>query len=125
MDDALVTRLFEETTKALTEAPSVDIRELELPLARIKRIMKLEDEVQSQLDGRKNMMVSSEAPVVFAKACELFIREITTRAWTCTRAMWQQQIAAHMFYAQQGAGAAAPEGDDSRKRKAPDDAASD
>ena len=39
--------------------------------------------------------------------------------------MWQQQIAAHMFYAQQGAGAAAPEGDDSRKRKAPDDAASD
>ncbi|KAK7249008.1 histone-like transcription factor [Aureococcus anophagefferens] len=84
MDDALVTRLFEETTKALTEAPSVDIRELELPLARIKRIMKLEDEVQSQLDGRKNMMVSSEAPVVFAKACELFIREITTRAWTCT-----------------------------------------
>ena len=70
MDDALVTRLFEETTKALSEAPTVDIRELELPLARIKRIMKLEDEVQSQLDGRKNMMVSSEAPVVFAKACE-------------------------------------------------------
>ena len=86
MQDAQVARLFEETTRALEEAPKVDVRELELPLARIKRIMKLEDEVQSQLDGRKNMMVSSEAPVIFAKACELFVRELTTRAWTCTEA---------------------------------------
>ena len=72
MDDALVTRLFEETTKALTEAPSVDIRELELPLARIKRIMKSDEDVR---------MISAEAPVLFAKACEMFILELTLRSW--------------------------------------------
>ena len=97
MDDALVTRLFEETTKALSEAPSVDIRELELPLARIKRIMKLEDEVQSQLDGRKNMMVSSEAPVVFAKACELFILELTLRSWCYSEQSKRVHPASHMI----------------------------
>ena len=97
MDDALVTRLFEETTKALSEAPSVDVRELELPLARIKRIMKLEDEVQSQLDGRKNMMVSSEAPVVFAKACELFILELTLRSWCYSEQSKRVHPASHMI----------------------------
>ncbi|KAL9320862.1 hypothetical protein ACSQ67_012701 [Phaseolus vulgaris] len=43
-----------------------------LPLARIKRIMKADGDVK---------MVSAEAPVVFAKACEMFIMELTKRAW--------------------------------------------
>ncbi|KAK7332297.1 hypothetical protein VNO80_29047 [Phaseolus coccineus] len=46
-----------------------------LPLARIKRIMKADGEVR---------MVSAEAPVVFAKACEMFIMELTMRAWNNT-----------------------------------------
>lgn len=43
-----------------------------LPLARIKKIMKADDDVK---------MISAEAPVFFAKACELFIMELTMRAW--------------------------------------------
>ncbi|KAI9295083.1 histone-fold-containing protein [Neoconidiobolus thromboides FSU 785] len=43
-----------------------------LPLARIKKVMKSDREVK---------MISSEAPILFAKACEIFISEITIRAW--------------------------------------------
>ncbi|EUB60404.1 ADP-ribosylation factor-like protein 2 [Echinococcus granulosus] len=49
----------------------------DLPLARIKKIMKLDDDV-------KTMMISAEAPILFAKAAELFIRELTLRAWLHT-----------------------------------------
>jgi hypothetical protein len=42
----------------------------DLPLARIKRIMKSDEEVR---------MISAEAPVMFAKACEMFIVELTMR----------------------------------------------
>ncbi|TGZ70763.1 hypothetical protein CRM22_003018 [Opisthorchis felineus] len=49
----------------------------DLPLARIKKIMKLDDDI-------KTMMISAEAPILFAKAAELFIRELTLRAWIHT-----------------------------------------
>lgn len=60
-----------------------DIREMntqqfkshELPLARIKKIMKLDEEVT---------MISAEAPVLFAKAAEIFISELSLRAWIHT-----------------------------------------
>eukprot|EP00842_Homolaphlyctis_polyrhiza_P001140 jgi/Hompol1/2026/HPOL_005820-RA len=45
-----------------------------LPIARIKKVMKTDDEV-------KDMMISGEAPVVLQKACEIFILELTLRAW--------------------------------------------
>ncbi len=44
----------------------------DLPLARIKRIMKSDEDVR---------MISAEAPVLFAKACEMFILEMSVRAW--------------------------------------------
>eukprot|EP01006_Ploeotia_vitrea_P005420 TRINITY_DN117368_c0_g1_i1.p1 TRINITY_DN117368_c0_g1~~TRINITY_DN117368_c0_g1_i1.p1 ORF type:complete len:133 (+),score=9.99 TRINITY_DN117368_c0_g1_i1:30-428(+) len=44
----------------------------DLPLARIKRIMKSDEDVR---------MISAEAPVLFAKACEMFVLEISLRAW--------------------------------------------
>lgn len=44
----------------------------DLPLARIKRIMKSDEDVR---------MISAEAPVLFAKACEMFILELSIRAW--------------------------------------------
>eukprot|EP01017_Pseudomicrothorax_dubius_P013194 TRINITY_DN1571_c0_g2_i2.p1 TRINITY_DN1571_c0_g2~~TRINITY_DN1571_c0_g2_i2.p1 ORF type:complete len:240 (+),score=56.49 TRINITY_DN1571_c0_g2_i2:384-1103(+) len=47
----------------------------QLPLARIKKIMKSDEDVR---------MISAEAPVIFAKACELFIIELTYRAWIHT-----------------------------------------
>ena len=42
----------------------------DLPLARIKRIMKSDEDVK---------MISAEAPVLFAKACELFILDMGLR----------------------------------------------
>ncbi|XP_054808649.1 nuclear transcription factor Y subunit C-2-like [Prosopis cineraria] len=47
-----------------------------LPLARIKKIMKK--------SGDEVKMVSGEAPIAFAKACELFIEELTRRSWIVT-----------------------------------------
>jgi nuclear transcription factor Y gamma len=44
----------------------------DLPLARIKRIMKSDEDVR---------MISAEAPVLFAKACELFVLDLTVRSW--------------------------------------------
>ncbi|XP_061515216.1 nuclear transcription factor Y subunit gamma [Anopheles gambiae] len=46
-----------------------------LPLARIKKIMKLDEEVK---------MISSDAPLLFSKAIEIFIQELTLRAWLHT-----------------------------------------
>jgi len=54
-----------------------DFKTQELPLARIKKIMKLDDDV-------KSMMISAEAPVLFAKAAEMFITELSLRAWIHT-----------------------------------------
>lgn len=44
----------------------------QLPLARIKKIMRSDEDVK---------MISAEAPVLFSKACEMFILELTLRAW--------------------------------------------
>lgn len=51
-----------------------------LPLARIKKIMK-----KSGGGGSDDVkMISGEAPIVFSKACELFIQELTRRSWVLT-----------------------------------------
>lgn len=52
-----------------------DFRVQELPLARIKKIMKLDEDVK---------MISAEAPVLFAKAAQIFVTELTLRAWIHT-----------------------------------------
>uniref|UniRef100_A0A0D9WBC4 Transcription factor CBF/NF-Y/archaeal histone domain-containing protein n=1 Tax=Leersia perrieri TaxID=77586 RepID=A0A0D9WBC4_9ORYZ len=54
-----------------------------LPLARIKKIMK-RSAGENSGDGGGARMISGEAPVVFSKACELFIAELTRRAWAAT-----------------------------------------
>lgn len=54
---------------------AVEFRNHSFPLARIKKIMKSDEQVR---------MISAEAPVVFAKACEMFINELTLRAWNHT-----------------------------------------
>ena len=43
-----------------------------LPLARIKKIMKSDEDVR---------MISAEAPILFAKACEMFIAEMTIKGY--------------------------------------------
>ncbi|KAI3976587.1 hypothetical protein MKX01_008445 [Papaver californicum] len=52
-----------------------DFKQHNLPLARIKRIMKSDEDVK---------MISADAPVLFSKACELFILELTLRSWLNT-----------------------------------------
>ncbi|EIW67045.1 hypothetical protein TREMEDRAFT_45482 [Tremella mesenterica DSM 1558] len=54
------------------ERDEPDFRVYNLPLARIKKVMKSDEEVK---------MISAEVPVMFAKACEVFISELTGRAW--------------------------------------------
>ena len=44
-----------------------------LPLARIKKLMKFDNELK---------MISSETPILFSKVCEVFIQELTLRAWS-------------------------------------------
>lgn len=54
---------------------ATDFKNHSLPLARIKKIMKADEDVR---------MISAEAPVVFARACEMFILELTLRSWNHT-----------------------------------------
>ncbi|TKW41096.1 hypothetical protein SEVIR_1G291400v4 [Setaria viridis] len=54
---------------------TTDFKNHTLPLARIKKIMKADEDVR---------MISAEVPVVFAKACKVFILELTLRSWMHT-----------------------------------------
>lgn len=56
----------------LAEQFESDFKNHPLPLARIKKVMKSDQDVK---------MISAEAPILFSKACEIFISEITMRAW--------------------------------------------
>ncbi|KMZ65926.1 Nuclear transcription factor Y subunit C-2 [Zostera marina] len=49
-----------------------DFKTHSLPLARIKKIMKADEDVR---------MIAAEAPVVFSRACEMFILQLTLQAW--------------------------------------------
>eukprot|EP01096_Ripella_sp_DP13-Kostka_P004606 TRINITY_DN1695_c0_g1_i1.p1 TRINITY_DN1695_c0_g1~~TRINITY_DN1695_c0_g1_i1.p1 ORF type:complete len:216 (-),score=80.86 TRINITY_DN1695_c0_g1_i1:170-766(-) len=54
----------------------MDFKKPKLPFARIRKIMKADEEVR---------MISADAPVFFAKACELFILDLTIRAFLHTQ----------------------------------------
>ncbi|KAI5693531.1 hypothetical protein M8J75_000875 [Diaphorina citri] len=62
-------------TEEIRSIRQLDLKTQALPLARIKKIMKLDDGVK---------MISAEAPMLFSKAAELFIHELTIRAWIHT-----------------------------------------
>ncbi|XP_053208124.1 nuclear transcription factor Y subunit gamma-like [Panonychus citri] len=68
---------WQRVTEDIKNLANADFKNQELPLARIKKIMKLDDDV-------KVMMISAEAPVLFAKAAEIFITELSLRAWIHT-----------------------------------------
>ena len=59
-----------QVTKLETEEHDYKLHQL--PLARIKKVMKADPEVK---------MISAEAPILFAKGCDIFITELTMRAW--------------------------------------------
>ncbi|TFL06344.1 histone-fold-containing protein [Pterulicium gracile] len=54
------------------EQETPDYRHPPLPLARIKKVMKSDPEVK---------MIAADAPIIFCKACEIFISEVTARAF--------------------------------------------
>lgn len=51
-----------------------DFKTHELPLARIKKIMRLEDDIAEA--GAPRFMIAAEAPIIIAKACEIFVLEV-------------------------------------------------
>ncbi|WVY93051.1 hypothetical protein V8G54_032139 [Vigna mungo] len=65
-----VKTFWERQMKEIKE--SSDLKSHSLPLSRIKKIMKFDEDVK---------MVSSEATMLLGKACELFIMELTMRSW--------------------------------------------
>ncbi|CAA0839626.1 Nuclear transcription factor Y subunit C-2, partial [Striga hermonthica] len=69
-------KFWKEQMAEVYESPS-DVRGTHmLPLARIKKVMKSDEQVK---------MISADTPVVFAKACEMFIMELSMRAWMHTQ----------------------------------------
>ncbi|PNX85263.1 nuclear transcription factor Y subunit C-9-like protein [Trifolium pratense] len=51
---------------------TMDFKTHRIPLLRIKKIMKADEQVNK---------ISADAPILFAKACEMFIMELTIRSW--------------------------------------------
>jgi len=68
-------KFWPKANEEIRQMGSNGLKALDLPLARIKKIMKLDEDVK---------MISAEAPVLFAKATEIFIHELTMRAWIHT-----------------------------------------
>lgn len=52
-----------------------NVKSCKLPLARIKRLMKVEEDVK---------MVAAEVPALFSLVTEVFVQELSFRAWMCT-----------------------------------------
>jgi nuclear transcription factor Y gamma len=67
----ILTTYWQQTISHL-ENDNHDFKIHQLPLARIKKVMKADPEVK---------MISAEAPILFAKGCDIFITELTMRAW--------------------------------------------
>ncbi|EGE07267.1 CCAAT-binding factor complex subunit HapE [Trichophyton equinum CBS 127.97] len=67
----ILTTYWQHTINHL-ESDNHDYKIHQLPLARIKKVMKADPEVK---------MISAEAPILFAKGCDVFITELTMRAW--------------------------------------------
>ena len=67
----ILTTYWQQTINNL-ETETHDYKLHQLPLARIKKVMKADPDVK---------MISAEAPILFAKGCDIFITELTMRAW--------------------------------------------
>ncbi|GAA5974662.1 hypothetical protein JCM11641_007046 [Rhodosporidiobolus odoratus] len=65
--------LFWQHALNVAEHHEDDFKHQALPLARIKKVAKMDPEVQNQ-------MISSEVTILFEKACQIFIQELTARA---------------------------------------------
>ena len=66
---------FWHTSFRRASAERIRNRQIRLPLARIRRLMKVEEDVR---------MVAAEVPLLFALVSEVFVEELTLRAWIYT-----------------------------------------
>ncbi|CAF1250274.1 unnamed protein product [Adineta ricciae] len=71
----MLERFWSEVRSEIDSINITAFRASELQLARIKKIMKLDDDVK---------MISAEVPILFAKAAKIFIHELTLRSWLHT-----------------------------------------
>ncbi|BFZ60637.1 Transcriptional activator hap5 [Saitoella coloradoensis] len=67
----IVAQFWQQTVHNI-ETEDHDFKVHSLPIARIKKVMKTDEDVK---------MIAAEAPILFAKGCEVFIEELTMRAW--------------------------------------------
>ncbi len=58
-------------------------KEVKLPVARIKKIMKTDEDVR---------MISIEAPILFSKACELFVMDLAFKAYFYCKRRGEKQV---------------------------------
>ncbi|EEQ81990.1 hypothetical protein NCER_101385 [Vairimorpha ceranae BRL01] len=72
--DKKIEFFWQRTFKNATES-KLNLKDIILPLARIKRLMKVEEGVR---------MVASEVPIIFSLVAEKFVEELTLRAWINT-----------------------------------------
>ncbi|KAI8902751.1 histone-fold-containing protein [Globomyces pollinis-pini] len=77
MTKHIMKAFWDDKFKKVQETSTDGGKDLKLPLARIKKVMKTDEDV-------KPMMISAESPSLFAKACEIFIEELTLRTWIVT-----------------------------------------
>lgn len=71
--EAEVQKMWNEVILKEIEESNNDFKQLsELPIARIKKIVAADDDVR---------MVSAEVPIIFARACRMFIMEVSLRAY--------------------------------------------
>ncbi|KAG6331656.1 hypothetical protein ID866_7433 [Astraeus odoratus] len=86
-------RSFWQRQVDAAEEETPDYRHPPLPLARIKKVMKSDPDVKVGRTLRRPsaaadtcrsslvQMIAADAPILFCKACEIFIAEITARAF--------------------------------------------
>lgn len=65
---------WEQTFHNISTSSLASASEQPFPFARVKKVMKMDEEV-------RKMMIASDAPMLFVKAAEIFIMELTIRAW--------------------------------------------
>ncbi|KAF9023232.1 histone-fold-containing protein [Hymenopellis radicata] len=65
-------RSFWQRQVDTAEQETPDFKHPALPLARIKKVMKSDPDIK---------VIAADAPVIFCKACEIFIAEVTARAF--------------------------------------------
>ncbi|KAJ3335400.1 Nuclear transcription factor Y subunit C-2 [Gonapodya sp. JEL0774] len=75
--NAMIQAFWENQQRHMAATSQEDLKSHNVPVARVKKVMRSDDTV-------KSLMISGETPILLAKAAEIFIEELTLRAWLHT-----------------------------------------